>query len=153
MAKGLYHLARWGVSIRAEIPPRSSKRLRRSCHHVWPLWANAAVYGAGMIQRSLLAFLLLAVATARAQDQAPQEGSCDQTIETHGFLSRGQFQCGFRYYGGGMLEAARECSNHMPKAEARHWLESGMQRYDFNENKRGHAAIRSASPGCRIREF
>jgi hypothetical protein len=40
-----------------------------------------------------------------------------------------------------MLEAARVCTGKMPEAEVRHWLESGMRLYDFNEGKRGHAAM------------
>ncbi len=77
----------------------------------------------------------------QAQNKTPEEGSCEETIETHGFLSRGQFQCGFRSYGGGMLESARTCSSHMQKDDVDHWLESGMKLYDFNEGKRGHAAM------------
>jgi hypothetical protein len=94
-----------------------------------------------MIRGFLLVLLLLAPLPALSQDGAPAEGSCDQTIETHGFLSRGQFQCGFRYYGGGMLESAKSCASRMPKAETDHWLLSGMNMYDYNEKKRGHAAM------------
>jgi len=78
---------------------------------------------------------------AQSQNQAPKQGSCEQTVEMHGFLSRGQFQCEFRYYAESMLEAAHECTSHMQEAEVRHWLDRGMRLYDFNESKRGHAAM------------
>lgn len=84
---------------------------------------------------------LLGVAEAQTQKRAPQQGSCEQTIETHGFLSRGQFQCGFRYYSEDMLGAARACTRQMSDAEAKRWLKSGMEMYDLNEGKRGHEAM------------
>ena len=94
-----------------------------------------------IIGSAALSVAILTSVSVKAQDKAPEEGSCEQTIETHGFLSRGQFQCNFRYYGGNMLEAARACGSHMEKDALDHWLSSGMRLYDYNESKRGHLAM------------
>jgi hypothetical protein len=72
---------------------------------------------------------------------APGVCTCEETVETHAFLTRGQFQCDFRFSGGGMLEAARACSKRMSDETFKSWIEIGMHMCDYNKLQRGHAAM------------
>lgn len=95
--------------------------------------------------KTVAAVALLAFAgAAQAAESEPPPGVCEKTVETHGFLSRGQFQCGFRYYGRDMMEAARGCASLMSNDEQKRWLASGMEMFDYNEGKRGHAGTCAA---------
>lgn len=85
--------------------------------------------------------VLTAMVALLAMGLDAEAATCEQTIKTHAFLSRGQFQCGFRYYGTEMLEAARACAKKMSNTALDRSLRSGLRLFDFNEGKRGRAAM------------
>lgn len=78
---------------------------------------------------------------ANAPAPAPAQSDCRQTIEAHGFLSRAQFQCGFRSYSREMLDMARVCGRTLGDETSQQLLRSGMEMYDFNEGKVGRQAM------------
>jgi hypothetical protein len=70
-----------------------------------------------------------------------QQNNCTNMIEAHGFLSRGQFQCGFSGYSQEMIEAARECTKGLQPGVVQRRLQSGMELFDRREQEQGHDAI------------
>lgn len=78
--------------------------------------------------------LCLASSAAFADD-------CGQILRTHGFLSRAQFQCGFKDYDAALMASAKACSAETPPAEAKKALLSGMENFDSNERQAGHAKV------------
>ena len=80
-------------------------------------------------------------AQATAQNSQTSSSNCSQIIKTNGFLSRAQFQCGFRYYSNEMLQAAKNCSQPLPEATTKELISSGMATFDRNEKERGRATI------------
>ena len=82
---------------------------------------------------------IAAISPVLAQPVA--SNSCSQTVEIHAFLSRGQFQCRFKYYSNAMIEAARQCGRLISDADIREHLELGMRMFDANESKMGHSAL------------
>ena len=67
--------------------------------------------------------------------------SCNSTLRTHGFLSRAQFQCGFRHYNEQMIEAARSCSDGRSENDIQAAMLGGMKLFDQNESERGHSKV------------
>lgn len=67
--------------------------------------------------------------------------SCAATIRTHGFMTRAQFQCGFRDYSTAMLKAAKDCAATMPPNESSALLKHGFENFDENERALGRTAI------------
>jgi hypothetical protein len=66
---------------------------------------------------------------------------CAKLMKTHGFLSRAQFQCGFKYYSNDMMETARSCYQTLGEDPAKEALTSGMHTFDRNEKELGHARL------------
>jgi hypothetical protein len=71
----------------------------------------------------------------------PNKQECRRIVETHGFLTRAQFQCGFRRYNKKMLAAAKTCSNYFNASELRHLIVSGMKTFDRNERGKGRRTL------------
>lgn len=75
---------------------------------------------------------------------APKTASCEELLELHGLLSRAQFQCGFNHYKQSMLDDARRCAASVGSEAAKKQVASGMEIFDYNEGKRGRAAMCSS---------
>ena len=73
----------------------------------------------------------------------PQSSSsnCPQIIKTHGFLSRAEIQCGFRYYNNKIFQAAKDCTQPLPEATVKKLISSGFETFDRNERSRGRAMV------------
>jgi hypothetical protein len=67
--------------------------------------------------------------------------TCENIMKTHGFLSRAQFQCGFRAYSNDMMASAKKCSQGMSEHLIQELLKSGMETFDRVEHERGHEQI------------
>lgn len=76
--------------------------------------------------------------TTVGQSPAPD---CEATIKVHAFLSRAQFQCGFRYYSQDMIDNARACAAQLGEDHVKDLITSGMATFDRNERERGHRAL------------
>lgn len=85
----------------------------------------------------LILFGCFAVISVGAQDKS----KCISTIETHGFLTRAQFQCNIKDYSADMMQSAQECYPVLGEKEAKDALKSGMEMFDYNEGKRGRDKI------------
>lgn len=70
-----------------------------------------------------------------------QKVDCEQLIELHGMLSRAQFQCNFSKYANSMLDDAKKCAAVIGQEAAKKQLQSGMELFDYNEQRRGHDAM------------
>jgi hypothetical protein len=86
----------------------------------------------------LIISLISLSSTARAQQSTDD---CESILKAHGFLSRAQFQCGFRDYSEEMMQSAARCSRGLKEADAKSLLRSGMSLFDRNEREKGHDAL------------
>ena len=95
-----------------------------------------------MKKKTALAWILANTVIWSVQALANTENSnCVNIIKTHGFLSRAQFQCGFKYYSNEMMQEAKACSQTLPEKESMELLKFGMQSFDRNEMERGHIQL------------
>jgi tetratricopeptide (TPR) repeat protein len=91
---------------------------------------------------ALVTGLVLAAGPADNGVAEPAGGKdCGAMLQLQGFLSRAQFQCGFREYSTELLQAARGCAQKLSKAQVKSILASGMQAFDRNEKDRGHEQL------------
>lgn len=77
---------------------------------------------------------------AQAASPEPKE-DCKTLLRTHGFLSRAQFQCGYRSYSQSMLNSARACGPRMSEQDVKAALRAGMETFDRSESQRGHKSL------------
>jgi hypothetical protein len=88
-----------------------------------------------------------AISALHNDDAAPKSAEteeasiCIQTIKTHGFLSRAQFQCRYTKYANSMMDAARLCYGKLSDADRKEALRAGMATFDLNEREKGHEAL------------
>ena len=75
---------------------------------------------------------------APGQKPAPHPEACERILQTHGFLSRAQFQCHYRYYSMSMLQEAKACSANLSEERVKEIVGTGMKSFDRNESERGH---------------
>ena len=78
---------------------------------------------------------------ASAQTKVENDAECQKILKAHGFLSRAQFQCGFREYSNEMIESARRCAQRLNKTVSKDLLSSGMATFDENEREKGHKLL------------
>jgi len=71
----------------------------------------------------------------------PGSKRCATTIQMHAFLSRAQFQCGYRYYSSEFLNGAKACARDMNEATTQKELSAGMKLFDTRERQRGHKRL------------
>ena len=65
------------------------------------------------------------------------KAKCRDVLKNHGFLSRGQFQCGFANYSDEMMAVARACSEIIPENERKKLLLKGFELFDQNAKRLG----------------
>lgn len=68
---------------------------------------------------------------------------CKKTMKLHGFLSRAQFQCGFRSYNNELIAGAAACRKKLKLNESgfAELIRPGMELFDSNEKERGHKQV------------
>jgi hypothetical protein len=66
---------------------------------------------------------------------------CVETLRMHGFLSRAQFQCGFKHYSSDLMNEAKACAHDMGDAQMRQQLLTGAKLFDRRERERGHKRL------------
>ena len=82
-------------------------------------------------------YYLVSRNSKKIQYPPPGEDECKEIIKTHGFLSRGQFECGFKKYSSEMLNEAKICSEIIKGKEQESILRKGMELFDENLKIRG----------------
>lgn len=62
---------------------------------------------------------------------------CSEIITLHGYLSRAQFQCGFKRYSEKMMTLAKNCSADYADDQVKNFLKIGMGAFDSDEQETG----------------
>jgi len=73
--------------------------------------------------------------------QSLTQQSCAKIVETDGFLSSAQLNCGFNYYSSKMMQDARECSNIQTKNIWMDEVKRGITLFSDGEKEHGHSEM------------
>jgi hypothetical protein len=73
-----------------------------------------------------------------------QANHCSSLVKLHAFLTRAQFQCGYRYYSNEMLEQAQQCKEMLADKETQRTIDDGVVLFDRREKNVGRRAL------CRV---
>jgi hypothetical protein len=76
---------------------------------------------------------------------ASELAQCERTLQTHGFLSRAQFQCHYRFYDSSMLQEAKACSAKLSEEKAKEIVMAGMRVFDRSALRHGYATESTVS--------
>lgn len=67
--------------------------------------------------------------------------SCPAMLRFHGFLSRAQFTCPFRYYNPELLDTAKACRAELGESEFTKQVASGMRTFDARAQEQGMSQL------------
>jgi len=69
------------------------------------------------------------------------DDECADIVKFHGFLTRAQSQCGYKFLSDAFQQKARQCSSRTSQERVEEIIKTGMSTFDRNEKERGHAKV------------
>ncbi len=78
-----------------------------------------------------LALLTVSLTHALAPKNGTEPTYCEQVVALHGFISRAQFTCNYRYYAKSLISDAAKCTKHeVGEKYSMEVIKFGMSQFD-----------------------